>query len=184
MIDHRVLEPRPESETIVELLKKLPLSDMPKLADIGTGSGMLAITAKLELPKAKVIATDIDQNCLDIAAQNAQKHGTKIAFRQGDLLEPLKDEPFDALLCNLPYVPDNFQINPAAMREPRLAIFGGPDGLGLYRKLFTQLESRHHKPRYVLTESLPPQHHLLAEIARKHGYALDTKDDFIQIFVP
>jgi release factor glutamine methyltransferase len=175
IIDHRVLEPRPESETIIELLKGLKLPVKPQIVDVGTGSGMLAITAKLELPQAVVTAVDIDPNCLAVGVQNAQKHQLDITFLEQDLY----DGPADILLCNLPYVPDNFQINQAAMHEPRLAIFGGSDGLDLYRKLFSQLK---HKPTYILTESLPPQHETLAAIATEYGYTLAKTDDFIQLF--
>jgi methylase of polypeptide subunit release factors len=66
--------------------------------------------------------------------------------------------------------------------EPRLAIFGGPDGLDLYRRLFSQVENLKHKPLYILCEALPPQHELLASIAQSAGYNLQQTDDFIQVF--
>lgn len=179
-VDERVLEPRPESETIITLLKKLVRPEQT-VADIGTGSGMLAITAKLELPSSQVFAVDIDQNCLEVARLNAQRYNVDISFKQGDLLSPL-DEKVDILLCNLPYVPDNFQINLAALHEPRVAIFGGPDGLDLYRKLFTQIDTLGLKPGYILAESLPPQHGELAAIASAYGYHQQIEDDFIQLF--
>jgi release factor glutamine methyltransferase len=181
IIDHHVLEPRPESETIIELLRGLALPDKPQIVDVGTGSGMLAITVKLELPQAKVTAIDIDPDCLAVAAQNCQKYELNIALLESDLLEKYT-EPADVLLCNLPYVPDDFQINQAALREPKIAIFGGPDGLDLYRKLFTQIDTKTHQPTYVLAESLPPQHEKLAEIAAEHSYKQITEDDFIQLF--
>lgn len=182
-IDHRVLEPRPESETMIDLLKALP--DIQSVADIGTGSGALAITAKLELPHALVTAIDIDPACLQVAARNAEHSQAKIHLLPGDLLAPVAEmTAIDALLCNLPYVPDSFQINPAAMREPRLAIFGGPDGLDLYRKLFTQCEALPAKPRFVLTEALPMQHAALTAIAGEHRFKLTRIEDFIQLFQP
>jgi release factor glutamine methyltransferase len=177
-----VLEPRPESETMIELLKKMPLPKKPLIADIGTGSGALAITAKLEMPNAEVIATDIDSKCLFMAKSNAQKHGSEIMFFKGDLLQSIRTLKPDALLCNLPYVPDNYQLNTAAMNEPKIAIFGGPDGLDLYRRLFEQIDSLEIKPTYILTESLPPQHKKLAKIAKKHSYKLAQTADFIQVF--
>lgn len=183
MIDHRVLEPRPESETIIDLLKSLSLPARPAIADIGTGSGALAITAKLELPHADVYAVDIDNNCLDIARQNAEKHQVAVSFARGDLLKPFGGKKFDVLLCNLPYVPDGFHINPAAMREPRIAIFGGPDGLDLYRRLFGQLGAGSALPAAIITEALPPQHTGLADIALAHGYRQLTARDLVQAFV-
>ena len=68
------------------------------------------------------------------------------------------------------------------MKEPRLAIFGGPDGLDLYRKMFEQLKSFKTKPKFILTESMPPQHEALAEIAESAGFQLLRTDDFIQVF--
>jgi release factor glutamine methyltransferase len=184
-IDHRVLEPRPESETMIELLKAQKLPSTPTIVDLGSGSGALAITAKLELPAAKVIATDIDPLCLEVTEQNAQKFHANITCTQGNLLEPLKTErAITAILANLPYVPDHFQINPAAMAEPRIAIFGGPDGLELYRSFFTQLKKLKSKPLLIFTECMPPQHEALATIADRAGFALLTVDDFIQLFTP
>jgi release factor glutamine methyltransferase len=185
LVDRRVLEPRPESETMIDMLKKLskPNEEM-EIIDVGTGSGALAITAKLELPKAKVLATDIDAGCLEVAQSNAQKHNVNIEFTQGDLLEAVST-PLSNLvitLANLPYVPDNFHVNQAAMQEPKLAIYGGPDGLDPYRKLFKQAYELAKKPKYIFTESLPPQHKNLALIAARYGFLQTEEDDFIQLF--
>lgn len=218
-VDKSVLEPRPESETMIELLKASALQRHPKLdlgssqkksaedaaylldsrlrgndeltiMDVGTGSGALAITAKLELPQAKVIGIDIDPNCLDVARRNAKTHHVEIEYTQGDLLEPLKNstptpKPSTLiLLCNLPYVPNDFHINTAAEAEPRIAIFGGSDGLDLYRRMFAQLADASWQPQAILTESLPPQHDQLVEIAVRAGYKLMRAEDFIQRFEP
>jgi len=185
LIDRRVLEPRPESETMIDILKGLPGADgAMEIIDVGTGSGALAITAKLELPKATVIATDIDPGCLQVAEQNAAKHHVAIQFAQGDLLEPVKSVPGLSVItiANLPYVPDDHQVNAAALQEPRTAIFGGPDGLDPYRRLFAQAAEFSERPRYILTESLPPQHKQLAFIAARHGFRQTKEDDFIQVF--
>ncbi len=183
-IDHHVLEPRPESETIIDLLKALPSKPNTIIADIGTGSGALAITAEIVLPQAAIFASDVDISCLRVAKKNAKLLNASINFLHGNLLEPFVQKPIspDILLCNLPYVPDNFQINPAAMREPRLAIFGGHDGLDIYRQLFDQIQRLSTKPAYILTESLPPQHGELTKIAQNTGYVLQYEEDFIQLF--
>jgi release factor glutamine methyltransferase len=180
-VNHSVLEPRPETETMIELLKKIDLPPNPILADVGTGSGAIAITAKLELPHANIIAADIDPRCLAVARKNAERLHVEITFQESDLLSTVTQTP-DIILANLPYVPDTYHINEAAMEEPRIAIFGGPDGLDLYRKMFDQIDSLDQKPSHILTESLPFQHHGLAAIARKHGYIQIQKDDFIQVF--
>lgn len=183
IINHYVLEPRPESETMIDMLKVLQLPPSPTVVDIGTGSGALAITAKLEVPTAQVVATDTDASCLRVARRNARSLDATITFLHGDLLTPVKSVGLQpsVLLCNLPYVPDGFRINPAAMREPRIAIFGGADGLDIYRKLFSQL--RHlPRPPYILTEAMPPQHNALADVAAASGYTLERAEDFIQLY--
>lgn len=184
IVDKNVLEPRPETETMIELLKKLPLGPDVTIIDIGTGSGALAITAKLELGVKRAVGIDIDKHCLEVARQNAKRLNADVVWLHGDLLKPLSgSQPSDfVLLCNLPYVPENFHINTAATHEPSLAIFGGPDGLDPYRNLFAQLGGFIQKPRYVLTEALPPQHGQLSEIAEAHGFTLGTTEDFIQVF--
>jgi len=184
-IDHRVLEPRPESETMIDMLKSLHLPRDVTIIDVGTGSGALAITAKLEVPHADVMATDVDSNALKVAERNCATYDCDVMFLKGNLLKPfyLHYQPkHSAVLANLPYVPDSFQINQAAMREPERAIFGGADGLDLYREMFDQIDPLAHKPQYVLSESMPPQHELLVSIARQHDYHLHAKDDFILCF--
>lgn len=182
IINKYVLEPRPESETFFDVLKNLDLTHVKTMVDVGTGSGALAITAKLEFPNLDVIATDIDSKCLEVASQNAKKHKTGIEFIQTDLIKSLKLPEDSILICNLPYVPDGFTINQAAMNEPKLAIFGGPDGLDVYRKLFEQIKDLKFKPKYVLTESPPSQHKALVKIAKTYGYNLTKTEDFIQVF--
>lgn len=179
-IDERVLEPRPESETMIELLKTIPPA--PLIIDVGTGSGALAITAALECPNSHITAVDIDPDCLTVAEQNASSHTAQITCIKSDLLRAVPALAASILLCNLPYVPDDFSINRAAMHEPKLALFGGPDGLDLYRQLFEQISVRADKPAHILTESLPPQHDELAAIATAHGYHQVAADDFIQHF--
>jgi release factor glutamine methyltransferase len=183
-VDERVLEPRPESETIIDSLKHLPTPPGPPatIIDVGTGSGALAIVSKLTFPDANVIATDISADCLTVARKNARKLSANVKFLQANLLNKLSKKMAKpvVVLANLPYVPDDFQINQAALHEPRLAIFGGLDGLDVYRQLFGQLSS--FPADYVLAESLPWQHDQLQPIASRAGFVLTATDDFIQIF--
>lgn len=186
IINEHVLEPRPESETMIDLVINLvsssKIATKSQFIDVGCGSGALGITAKLEYPESEVTLIDIDQKCLTIAKKNAEKHGVDIRILGGDLLEPLEaSNNARVLLCNLPYVPDNYAINEAALNEPKIAIFGGPDGLDLYRRLFEQLKTI--KTQYVLTESLPFQHQELEEIAKQLGYKQVEESDFIQVFL-
>ncbi|HVU59969.1 MAG TPA: HemK/PrmC family methyltransferase [Candidatus Saccharimonadales bacterium] len=188
-INRHVLVPRPESETIIDLFKELAgqaanaNEAVLQVADVGTGSGILAITAKLEVPRATVYGIDIDPACVQLASHNAKQLGAAIECMQGDLLEPLRVQHRQPtiLLCNLPYVPTDYPINQAATHEPQPAIFGGTDGLDLYRALFAQLEHIAW-PAYVLAESLPAQHVVLTRIAHDSNFVLTQTQDFIQVF--
>lgn len=180
IINKHVLEPRPESETMIDLLKSLKLPTSPVVTDIGTGSGAIGITAALEIPESEVVLTDIDLKCLRVAHQNTVKHAVDVEIMQADLLTNVSKA--DVVLSNLPYVPDSCEINRAAMNEPRIAIFGGQDGLDLYRKLFEQIATLKEKPLFVLTESLPFQHKKLAQIAKRARYKQSKEIDFIQVF--
>lgn len=181
MVDKYVLEPRPESETMIELLKTLSLPKHPLIADIGSGSGALGITAGLELPGSVITLLDISKSALAVSARNAKLHGVNANILQNNLLSGLPNQ-YDVILANLPYVPDNYQINKAASYEPRMAIFGGPDGLELYRRLFAQISNLAAKPSFILAESIPFQHPALREIALRVGYLQQAEIDFIQLF--
>lgn len=186
VITPTVLEPRPESETMIGLLKEQVTSGQGQvIIDVGTGSGALALTAKLEMPDAHVIAIDIDKRCLEVATRNATIHDENITFVQSDLLSKfptITNYLSVIILANLPYVPDDYQINDAALQEPRLAIFGGRDGLDVYRRMFSQLSEYTDIEITVLTESLPFQHAVLQNIARADGFTQVTEEDFIQVF--
>lgn len=196
LITPAVLEPRPESETMIDQLKQLVLGDSDgqkttllelynaeklRIADVGSGSGALGITAKLELPKAHIDLLEIDRQALKVTKTNVDKFTLNSTVLASDLLSD-GQPPYQVLLCNLPYVPDNFQLNSAAEREPALAIFGGPDGLDIYRQLFHQVSQLSERPLFILTEALPPQHTALQAVAERDGYRLQQTDDFIQVF--
>ena len=187
VVSPAVLEPRPESETMVELLQTLPSLQSSaggsgvSIADVGTGSGALGITAKLLFPQARVDLLEIDPAAIKIAKMNVIKFTPGVNVVKSDLLLQAPSI-HDILLCNLPYVPDEFHINLAAMAEPKIAIFGGPDGLDLYRRLFSQIQKLTKKPLYILCESLPPQHESLNAIATAAAYRLRQTKDFIQVF--
>lgn len=180
-VSKRVLEPRPESETMIDLLLGLPLPSGARIADVGTGSGCLGITAALELATDRVDLFDIDAGALAVAKHNMVMHELRLRLEKRDLLSRSRSS-YDAVLANLPYVPSGFRINPAAAREPKIAIFGGEDGLDVYRRLFAQIGSFKKSPHFVLTESLPPQHKELVKIAAAAGYHLVKTSDLVQVF--
>jgi release factor glutamine methyltransferase len=181
LVNRHTLEPRPESETMIELLLKLPIATKVKIADVGTGSGALGITASLEMHNINVDLYDIDAGALAVARHNLALHELHLHTRKSDLLRR-HIRSYDVILANLPYVPDHYKINQAAAMEPKIAIFGGRDGLDIYRRFFHQLHRFHWQPKYVLCESLPPQHSDLAAIAEKYDFKLYQSQDFIQVF--
>ena len=128
----QVLVPRPESEAIIELLKELGVSG--KLLDIGTGSGCLGITAKLEIPKLNVILSDIIQPALRVARQNAEKFQADVALIKSNLLRAVPGK-FDIIIANLPYVDRSWQRSPETNHEPALALFAKDEGLALIYQL-------------------------------------------------
>lgn len=179
-VNDAVLVPRPETETIIDILKGLPLPKNTSIADIGTGSGCLAITAALELPDARVTGYDISAEALQVASANAQRLDATVDFQISNLLQDAPTQ--DVLLANLPYVPDHFPINQAATHEPKLALFSGADGLNHYKLFWQQISTATQKPRFVLTEALPEQHHALAQLARHAGFVQDRKQGLVQMF--
>ncbi|HEY5805914.1 MAG TPA: HemK/PrmC family methyltransferase [Candidatus Saccharimonadales bacterium] len=180
IVNAKVLVPRPETEIMIEMLKKLPLPASPSVADIGTGSGCIGITAALELPGAQAELYDIDAEALEVAAENVRTLKANAKIQESDLLEAKPTT--DVILANLPYVPERYEINRAAGHEPKHAIFAGEDGLKLYRKFWGQVATLPQKPQFVLTESLPPQHNDLSLLAKHSGYTLVTIQNLIQVF--
>lgn len=180
-VSEHVLVPRPETEAIIDMLKKLPLK-RPRIADVGTGSGCIGITAALELPEAEVYLYDIDPLALVTARQNAEAlHAVIAAAAHADLLEDVAGE-LDVILANLPYVPENFPVNGAVHHEPPQALYAGADGLDAYRAFWDQLAARKHVPEYVITESLALQHAKIAEMAQAAGFRLTATQGLAQQF--
>ncbi len=182
-VNKHVLVPRPESESFIELLKQLKSDHtingfLHHLLDMGTGSGCLAITAKLEFSDMLVTATDTSTATLKVAIANAATYGTPIIFKKQSLLTGDK-QGYDVILANLPYVPEHMQ-DPSIMHEPYSALFSGEDGLDHYRELFSQLANKHI--RFVLAESLIAQHGEVEKLAASASYELVNTDGLVQVF--
>ena len=129
-VDARVLIPRPETELLVEAALTLPHG--ARVVDGGTGSGAVALALKDERPDLDVTATDVSADALAVARENAARLGLEVAFAQADLY----DGDFDAVVSNPPYVADGDDLPPdVARHEPAGALFAGPDGLAVVRRL-------------------------------------------------
>lgn len=161
-VDHRALIPRPESELLVEgclsLARNYPLHT---IADIGTGSGAIAISLAVNLPQARIYATDISAEALEVAYLNCQKHGVENRLRllQGSLLDPLPGR-VDLIVANLPYVRES-ELCGARIFEPLVALNGGASGLEIIRELCRQLD-----------EKLQPRGRLILEIGQGQSAAV------------
>jgi release factor glutamine methyltransferase len=138
LVDPRVLIPRPETEHLVEAALELPPG--ARVADVGTGSGAVALALKAERPDLEVIATDSSPDALAVARANAERLGLDVTLLEGDLLAPVEG-PLDAVLSNPPYVADADRATLApdiTRHEPEIALYAGADGLALIRRLAPQ----------------------------------------------
>lgn len=143
--DQRALIPRPETERFVELvLERLPPTPA-SILDVGTGSGVIAVTLAAERPDCQVTAIEISEPALSLARENAARHGATVGFLLGDLL-PEGSSRFDAIVANLPYIcsPEIESLSPEVHHDPLLALDGGPDGLDLIRRLLADAPQRLH----------------------------------------
>jgi release factor glutamine methyltransferase len=169
LVNENVLIPRPETEHLVEEAIKLIGDRTLRVLDVGTGSGAIACTIAAET-RATVDATDISAAAIAIAKQNAQclDVAERCNFYIGDLTEPVKNNRYDLIVANLPYIPTNdLPEKPnAAAFEPRLALDGGPDGLCLYDRLLHGLASMTVPDALVLLEAAPPTIYRLAQMAK------------------
>jgi release factor glutamine methyltransferase len=136
-VDRRVLIPRPETELLVEVGVSLPAG--VRVADVGTGSGAVALALKDERPDLDVVGIDLNEGAVAVAQDNASRLGLAASFVVGDLLDGVEGR-FDAVLANLPYVADGAALAPEiAWYEPAEALFAGADGLDVIRRLVLQL---------------------------------------------
>ena len=182
-VDERVLVPRPETEHLVEAalddLRKRGRAE-PRVADIGTGSGAIAISIAANMPGAWVFGTDISRAAIAVARGNAARNNVfqECTFLHGDLAAPLaRFAPLDCVIANLPYVPTaEIAAAPDPVSfEPRLALDGGADGNDLYRRLLAQLPALLAERAFVLFEAAPATIEPLAALVRAAFPAAQTR---------
>lgn len=159
-VDESVLIPRPETEELIvgamsRMEKLFGKHAELKLADIGTGSGAIAITMKSEWPEASVTATDLSEMALQMAQKNAEQLQVNLTFKLGDLTAPIADEKWDVVLSNPPYIAfsEIEEMSDVVVDyEPHSALFAEEDGLILYRQLAEQLPLLMNKPALIGVE--------------------------------
>ncbi len=190
-----VLIPRPETEAIIDLVLNLAgkpylpgvkpsqpeLPEHPTIIDVGTGSGCIAITLKLELPKSKIIATDISENALIIAQKNATKLSASISFIISHLIEKVNVKP-DLVVANLPYVDKKWDwLDLESLSyEPETALFAEDSGLALIKELIREVSAQ-SIPRLIL-EADPCEHDKIIDYAKKYNLRLKTRLQFTLYF--
>ena len=170
-----VLVPQPDTETLVEAaIERLRGKKSPRVSDICTGSGAIALALAHYLPETSVAATDISADAVSIAKENAESLGLseRVEFREGDLLAPLSGEPFDAIVSNPPYIPSvEIAGLPREVRaEPIIALDGGADGLDFYRRLVHESAALLKDSGFLAVECGDTQAGAIAEMAVTGGF--------------
>jgi release factor glutamine methyltransferase len=180
------LIPRRDTEELVKIVLEhvgaQPLPDRPRVLELGTGSGCVAITLARALLEAEVTATDISAAALTVAGRNARRHGVddRVMFVRGDLFEPFArnagERPFDLIVSNPPYIPTgkiDAMGRAVAAYEPHLALDGGDDGLGFHRRIVAEA------PRYLAPGGRIYLEHEADQgpLARQIGAASDAFED-------
>lgn len=163
-VDRRVLIPRPETELLVALGLELPAGS--HVADVGTGSGAVALALKDERPDLVVRGFDVSRDAIDVARRNAARLRLDVEF---DICDLIDQRPYDAVLANLPYVREAESLPPEIdLYEPRLALFAGEDGLDLIRRLITLAARR---TGLLALEIGPGQRPAVEALLRSAGFA-------------
>jgi len=175
-----VLIPRPETELIIETIARRGEDpDRPlRIIDLCTGSGCIAVSLAKELPQAGILATDKSSRALSVAAENARRHGVadRIRFLEGDLFGPLEEldiqDQVDIIAANPPYVPSTDQgtLQPEVRdHEPEMALFAGPDGTEVHRRILEGAPAFLRKHGLLIMEMGAGQADMLVQMARQSG---------------
>ena len=180
IIDKNVLIPRPETELLVDEILKLDLADK-NILDIGTGSGVIAITLCLE-SKANIFASDISLSALNIAKQNAQYFGANIEFYLSDVFNEIpNDKRFDIIVSNPPYLTEEeyLDVDNLLYHEPKNALVAGVKGYEIYERIILEARNRLNKGGYLFFEIGFEQGDILKNLLFKNGYKeIEIKKDY------
>lgn len=178
------LVPRPESEIMIDLLKEVIGLNLPlivektrRLVDVGTGSGILGITAKLAHPELDVALVDSSRHALTVAEKNAKALGAQVTTYHGDLLSSY---PFkaDFILANLPYVDSGWERSPETNHEPEEALFATNGGKSIIFRLLSQVKRSLSPGGYLFIEADPEQHASIITEAKQYDIHLETSRDY------
>lgn len=175
-----VLIPRPETEHLVEAaLARTDRDASLHIADVGTGSGAIAVALAHAFPRARVTALDISAAALAVAQENAESHGVgdRIRFLESDVLEAVAGEQFDMIVSNPPYVAEGEELEPQVRDyEPGSALFAGPEGLDVYRRLIRQAQAALKPDGWLLLEIGHGQRGAVAQLLAGWGNVSNIAD--------
>jgi release factor glutamine methyltransferase len=181
LCDKRALVPRPETEDLVELVESRIVNRESRIVDLGTGSGVIALSLAAKFPDAKIIATDISDDALLLARENAVRLGTaRVQFLKSDLLENI-DGKFDLIVANLPYISrhDRDQLLPEVLRDPEVALFAGEKGDEIIRRLIETAPSHLKAGGLLALEIGLGQEPGLIDLLRKKNYGdIEARNDY------
>lgn len=168
-----VLIPRPDTELLVEWAREvLPANLGAEVADLGTGSGAIALAIARERPEARVLATDLSPAALEVAEANARRNGiAQLRFARGSWFEPLADERFDLIVSNPPYIAAGDPHLPALRHEPLSALTDGADGLSCLREIVSGARAHLRAGAWLLVEHGYDQGAAVRELFAQAGYA-------------
>jgi len=182
LCDKRALVPRPETEQLVELVESRIENRESKILDVGTGSGVIALTLAKKFPEAQIFAVDVSEDALALARENAARLGLsgRVQFRKSDLLRHL-DERFDLIVANLPYIAtqDRHTLSREVLHDPEVALFAGVRGDEFVRELIEQAPPRLRPGGMLALEiGLDQSKALLSALAEKNYRDICSKNDY------
>jgi release factor glutamine methyltransferase len=182
LCDNRALVPRPETEQLVELVESRIETRNSKIVDVGTGSGVIALSLAKKFPEAQICAVDVSEDALALTRENATRLGLsgRIQLRKSNLLENL-DETFDLIVANLPYIAtqDRHTLSREVLHDPEVALFAGARGDELVRELIEQAPTRLRPGGLLALEiGLGQSPGLLSALAEKKYRDIYPKNDY------
>lgn len=181
-VNKNVLIPRPETETIIEIVRDLK-GEKSTIIDVGTGSGCIAITLKLENPDSNVVASDISKKALKTAEKNKRALGANIELVKSNLLNDIpKYTRYDIIIANLPYVDQNWQTGKEIEFEPKTALFATDNGLKIVKRLIGQVKAHLNPDGFLILELDPCQHANITNFAKSFGFSKFKTEDYIIVF--
>ena len=170
LVNHDVLIPRPETELIIDVAKKYIDKDVKNIIDIGTGSGVIAITLKLIFPNINITASDISEDALKIAKRNAEIHKVKLDFVLSDALQNIQNN-FQMIVTNPPYVKSSFIEDDLSLAyEPRRALDGGKSGLEVIKKILKEAKEKIDTGGLIIMEHGFDQAEDVKSIAKNYNF--------------